>query len=201
VDRKRGERNISAMSDKLHDELIELIRADTAMIAALRAVRSLALKEAWVTAGFVRNRVWDHLHGFDEPTPLNDIDVIYFDPAHIDATFEKQRDDELGQRLPGLPWQVKNQARMAERNGDPPYQSIEDALRHWCETPTAIGVRLDDADRIETTAPLGLDDLFALVVRPTPFARSHPHKLAQYRDRMAKKNWPGLWPRIRVLDL
>ena len=171
------------------------------MMAVLQVVRSLELKDAWITAGFVRNRVWDHLHGFDEPTPLNDIDVIYLDPERIDPAFEKEQDGRLAERLPSLPWEVKNQARMAERNGDPPYRSIDDALRHWCETPTAIGVQLNQDDQVVTTAPLGLGDLFALVVRPTPFARSHPRKLAQYKARMAKKNWPGLWPRIRVLDL
>ena len=169
-------------------------------MAALHAVRSLDLKEGWITAGFVRNRVWDHLHGFSKPTPLNDIDVIYFDPERIDPAFEKRLDAALAERISSLPWQVKNQARMAERNGDPPYRSIDDALQHWCETPTAIGARVNPAGEIEITAPLGLDDLFGLVVRPTPFARNRPHKLAQYRERMARKNWPRLWPRIRVLE-
>jgi len=188
------------MTDRQRRDLTDLILADPAMMAALQAVRSLDLKDGWITAGFVRNRVWDHLHGFSKPTPLNDIDVIYFDPDRIDPAIEKHLDAALAERLPGLPWQVKNQARMAERNGDPPYRSIDDALCHWCETPTAIGARLTAQHEIEITAPLGLDDLFGLVVRPTPFARSHPHKLAQYRERMARKNWPRLWPRIRVLE-
>ena len=185
---------------ELRQNLASLIRSNPAMMAALEAVRSLDLQEGWITAGFVRNPVWDHLHGFSRPTPLNDIDVIYFDPDRIDPAFEKRLDATLAERMPGLPWQVKNQARMAKSNGDPPYRSIDDALRHWCETPTAIGVRLSARREIKITAPLGLDDLFGLMVRPTPFARSHPHKLAQYRERMTKKNWPRLWPRIRVLE-
>ena len=200
MDRITADRQIAAMTDMLRQHLTDLIHADPAMMTALAAVRSLALKDGWITAGFVRNRVWDHLHGFPKPTPLNDIDVIYFDPDRIDPAFEKRLDADLAERMPGLPWQVKNQARMAERNGDPPYRSIDDALRHWCETPTAIGARLKARNQIEITAPLGLDDLFDLVVRPTPFASSHPHKLAQYRERMARKNWPRLWPRIRVLE-
>jgi len=201
VDKITATRQSTGMDDTRCQNLTDLISADPSMMAALAAVRSLDLKDSWITAGFVRNRVWDHLHGFEKPTPLNDIDVIYFDPEHIDPAFEKHLDAELEKRVPGLPWQVKNQARMAQRNGDPPYRSVDEALQHWCETPTAIGVRLSAGSEIEVTAPLGLDDLFDLVVRPTPFARGHPHKLAQYRERMAKKNWPHLWPRIRVLNL
>ncbi|MDH3659661.1 MAG: nucleotidyltransferase family protein [Alphaproteobacteria bacterium] len=189
------------MTSDLTSPLIDLIQSDAAMLTALQAVRALDLPDGWISAGFVRNRVWDHLHGFDEATPLNDIDVIVFDPVRLDDAHEKRLEAELCRLRPGLPWQVKNQVRMAERNDDRPYRSIDDALEHWCETPTAIGVRLDSKERIEITAPLGLGDLFDLVVKPTPFARNHPHKLAQYRERMIKKNWPRTWPRIRVLGL
>lgn len=189
------------MASTHEDRLIELIRSDQAMMMALTAVRELGLPNGWITAGFVRNRVWDDLHSYEKPTPLNDIDVIYYDSAHIDETFEKQLDVRLAELIPGLPWQVKNQARMAERNGDPPYRSVDDALEHWCETPTAIGVRLDRNGQVKMTAPLGLDDLFGLVVRPTPFASTQSHKLAQYRERMARKDWPSLWPRLKVLNL
>lgn len=171
------------------------------MMSMLETVRTHGPPEAWITAGAVRNRVWDHLHGYAEPTALNDIDVIYLASDNLDETLEKRYEAALRQRLPGRPWSVKNQARMAGRNGDDPYRSIGQALQHWCETPTAVGVRLDTDDRIEIIAPLGLGDLFDLVVRPTPFASEYPHKLEQYRDRMAKKNWPRQWPRIRVLDL
>lgn len=189
------------MSADLADDLADLVRADPTMMAVLATVRSLDLADGWVTAGFVRNRVWDRLHGFAEPTPLNDIDVIHYDTACLDEVADSRWDAELARRMPGVPWQVKNQARMAERNGDPPYRSIDEALSHWCETPTAIGVRLTAEGRVEVTAPLGLNDLFALVVRPTPFARTHPHKLRQYRERMIRKNWPRIWPKVKVFNL
>lgn len=189
------------MDEARLERLILLIRSDPAMMAALDAVRGLGLPDGWISAGFVRNRLWDHLHGFTQPTPLNDIDVIYFDPDGLDEAQEKRLEAVLRARLPGTPWQVRNQARMAERNGDPPYRSIEDALLHWCETPTAVGVRLGEANDIEVKAPLGLGDLFAMLVRPTPFARAHSHRLAQYKERMLRKNWPRLWPKVKVLNL
>ena len=47
----------------------------------LRAVRSLALPDWCIAAGFLRNRVWDHLHGIAPARPPVDIDVIYFDAS------------------------------------------------------------------------------------------------------------------------
>ncbi|MGI9435803.1 MAG: nucleotidyltransferase family protein, partial [Geminicoccaceae bacterium] len=147
-----------------HGSLLDLLNSDADFVEMLRAVRALGLSDGWITAGAIRNRVWDHLHHYDEPTALNDVDVIYLDPDNLDEAFEKQQDQALGKRVPGIPWSVKNQARMAERNSDPPYRSIDDALRHWCETPTAVAVRLNGRDEVEIRAPLGLDDLFGLIV-------------------------------------
>ena len=178
-----------------------LLAADGEFLTMLAAVRSLDLPDGWITAGAVRNRVWDYLHGYEAPTPLNDVDVIYHDADDLDEETEKRFETELHQRLPGHPWSVKNQARMAIRNGDGSYRSSSHALEHWCEIPTAVGVRLNVRDDIEMIAPFGVDDLFGLIVRPTPFAEGHPKKLAQYRERMNKKNWPHRWPRIRVLGL
>jgi hypothetical protein len=181
--------------------LVDLILADPSMFEALKAVRSLELPDCWIAAGFMRNRVWDHLHGYGEPTRLNDIDVVYFDPADIGKDVEKRLEVRLVEAMPGQPWSVKNQARMAGVNGDPPYRDSAHALSCWCETPTPVGARLGDDDRIELIAPLGLDDLVDLVVRPTPHASANPTKLVQYRDRMARKNWPRLWPKVKVLNL
>ena len=165
----------------------------------LDAVAGLQLPDCWVVAGFVRNPVWDRLHGYAEPTPLADIDVVYFDAAQPDEAIEKHLEAALHTRLAGLPWSVKNQARMAERNGDPPYRSTADALTYWCETATAIGVRRGAGGGIEVVAPFGIADLLGLVVRPTPYAARH--KLAAYRQRLVEKDWLGLWPRLRVHEL
>jgi hypothetical protein len=190
-----------AMASSCEATLVDLICADRWRLDALQAVRSLDLPDCWIAAGFVRNRVWDHLHGYREPTPLNDIDVVYFDTGVLEKDVEKRLEAGLAEAMPGLPWSVKNQARMAVVNGDPPYANSAHALTCWCETPTPVGARLSGDDRIELIAPLGLDDLFDLIVRPTPHAGSHPRRLAQYRERMARKNWPRLWPKVKVLNL
>jgi hypothetical protein len=85
---------------------------------------------------------------------------------------------------------------MHERNADRPYLSASDAMRYWPETATAVGVRLSDKTRIEVSAPFGLDDLFALVVRPTE--RFVTEKQSVYADRMHAKKWQAIWPKLSI---
>ena len=93
---------------------------------ALEAVAALDLPDCWIGAGFLRAPVWDHLHGFQRPTPLDDIDVIYFDSEHRAPEADQAQEARLGELAPGLPWSVRNQARMHERNGDQAYDSSAD---------------------------------------------------------------------------
>jgi hypothetical protein len=180
-------------------DILALVAGDAGMMAALRALAGLGLPDAWIGAGFLRGAVWDRLHGFTERTALDDIDVVYFDPENPDPAAEAALERRLGGILPGLPWEVRNQARMHLGNGDAPYGSSAEALAHWLETPTAVAVRLNDSGGLELLAPLGTRDLLGLVVRPTPHARSHKHRLAAYRERLRRKNWPAKWPKLRVV--
>ena len=179
-------------------DILALVAADAWMMAALGAVAGLGLPDCWIGAGFLRGAVWDRLHEYVQRTPLDDIDVVTFDPRAPDPAAEAALERRLGELLPGLPWSVKNQARMHLRNGDAPYGSSADALAHWLETPTAVALRLNQAGGLELLAPLGTGDLLGLVVRPTPHARAHKHRLAAYRARLEKKNWPAKWPKLRV---
>lgn len=182
-------------------DITDLLRASPFHMQALKAVKALNLPQGWIAAGFVRNYIWDCMHGYQEMTPLNDIDVIYYDAGHLDEAFEKRQEERLDELMPGQPWSVKNQGRMHVKNDDQPYRSIEDALEHWCETVTPIGVRIGANDTLEVLAPLGLEDLLQQNCRATPFARSKPLKLNDYRTRMQEKKWWGIWPDVTVHDL
>src|SRR5687768_2300355 len=86
-------------------DIEQLIREDGWMLQVLSAAQQLDFPDWMVGAGFVSNRVWDWLHGYADRTPLFDVDVIYFDPAHGDASLEGKYEAFLGARLP-LPWSV-----------------------------------------------------------------------------------------------
>src|SRR5580698_9093541 len=103
----------------------------------LRAVRSLGLPDWCIAAGFVRNRVWDHLHGISPPRPPADIDVLYYDRTDLSKAPEQAFEARLNALLPA-PWQVRNQARMHLPKDLPQHASTSDSMTHWLETVTAV---------------------------------------------------------------
>lgn len=165
----------------------------------LRAVRDLRLPDCWVAAGFVRNAVWDLLHEYAEPTPLADIDVLFFLDAPDDAYDEQAYEAALARALPQHHWQVRNQARMHHVNGFAPFRSAAHAMCHWVETPTATGIALDRLGRLQINAPLGVADLMGLRVQPGPMFRGE--RLPVYRQRIRSKRWAETWPNLRVAGL
>ncbi len=167
-------------------------------LETLRAVRDLHLADWAIGAGFVRNAVWDQLHGYEKPTLLSDIDVLFFDPTDPSPALEQDIEAALYGALTGRLWSVRNQARMHVRNADRPYRSTEDAMGFWLETATCVAVRLDHRDRVDIIAPFGLADLVAMRGAPTATGLK---KIEQYVDRMRAKNWPATWPMVRVEGL
>jgi hypothetical protein len=174
----------------------DIIAQDPVGMKQLRAVRTLALPDWCIAAGFVRNRVWDHLHGISPPRPPADIDVLYYDRADLSKQTEQAFEARLAELLPA-PWQVRNQARMHAWKKVPPHRDTADAMTCWLETVTAVGVRLEADDSLTVIAPLGTDDLLGLRCRPTAFGRA---RLDEYEARIASKGWRTLWPKVRFLD-
>ena len=86
----------------LRQALADLIASDGARMIALKAVRSLTLQDCWSGAGFVRNAVWDHLHGYPANLIGKDVDVVWFDPALTDPDIDRAVDERLARLAPGL---------------------------------------------------------------------------------------------------
>lgn len=177
--------------------LQEILTAAPRRMAILRAVQALALNDGWIGAGFVRNAVWDSLHGLGHSPVSGDVDVVWFDPHCCEQDHDRYLESRLRQRLPEVAWSVKNQARMHRRNGDNPYFSTENALLYWPETATAVGVRLGDSDGIEFIAPYGLHDLFELRLRPTP--KFEQEKFAIFQQRINTRGWLERYPGLQLV--
>ncbi|WP_067732806.1 nucleotidyltransferase family protein [Novosphingobium naphthalenivorans] len=173
-------------------DLAALLEADALRMEAMTAVHALALPDGWIGAGFVRDAVWDHIHG-RAPSPLSgDIDVIWFDPERMDSSFDRTLEARLHAQMPALDWSVKNQARMHLRNGDAPYRDCADAMTHWPETATAIAAHLTAAGRVEINAPLGLEDLYRGRLRPTPHFAGTRRPI--FEQRVCAKRWRERYP-------
>jgi uncharacterized protein len=179
-------------------DVLSLIKNDAWMIHILKITHNLELPDSWIGAGFLRNKLWDHLHGYRERTPLNDIDIIYFDPSNLDESVENEIQDKLVEIDASVQWSVTNQARMHIESNEPPYTSSEHALSLWPETPTAVAVRLTNDNQLELIAPHGINDLVNLVVNPTPHWRNKPQA---YEARLVKKNWQAIWPKLKIRHL
>lgn len=90
--------------------IVTLIESDPWMMSVIQAAGRLGLPDWMIGAGFVRNRVWDHLQGIRRPVvDTADIDLIYFNPADIREETEKAYDASLHAVL-DIPWSTKNQA-------------------------------------------------------------------------------------------
>jgi len=176
-------------------DILNLVREDREMMEILRLVRDLHLPDCWVGAGFVRNKVWDHLQGVS--TPRNDIDVIYFNPEDTSLESEDRYWQKLQDKRPELAWSVKNQARMHIYNNEAPYLNSTDSVSHWVESATCVAVTLKENASLALMAPHGIDDLVNMVVRPSPgFNRS----LDIYRDRVRRKKWQEIWPNLKIIE-
>ena len=186
---------------KNEKEILTAIQDDIWMIEILKAVKTLNLPDWCVCAGFVRSKVWDELHGFKERTALGDIDVIYFDSSNLEEAAEKMLEEKLNLLMPGLPWSVKNQARMHEVNKLPPYTSSIDAIFKFPETATALGVKLDEQNELVLAAPCGIEDLLNLQVKPTEHFKTNKRLAEIYRNRLEKKNWEAKWPKVKVYGM
>ncbi|KUE80235.1 hypothetical protein ATO46_03560 [Aeromonas schubertii] len=174
----------------------QLLLASPLHLGCLRAARTLNLPDWYLGAGFVRNLIWDHLHGHPTPTPLNDIDLIYLDPSDPEGQREAEHQIRIQALWPAQCWEVRNQARMHRRQHLPPFESSLAALSHWVELPTCVGVRLAPDDSLTLVAPHGLSHNWSLVVAPNPLCRQDP---AIFNRRVTEKGWLHLWPRLRVL--
>ena len=178
------------------DGILALIARDPWMMAVIGTAARLDLPDWMIGSGFVRNKVWDHLHGISRPVvDTADIDLIYFAPADTSEDTEKAHDARLRAML-DVNWSAKNQARMHLLKNAPPYTSSEDAMSCWIERATCVAVSLRDG-RLVLIAPHGIDDLVNLVLRPTPFFADRPEVL---RDRAAAKQWLTKWPKLRIID-
>ena len=140
-------------------------------------VRRQRLHDALVMSGAVYQTVWNALTGRPADYGIKDYDVGYFDP---DTSYDAE--DVVIRRVAGAfgeplrsQVEVRNQARVhlwfeshfGSAYGDPLTHTAEALTRFVCPA-FAVGVRLEDDDAMTVAAPFGLDDVFAMRLRPTP---------------------------------
>ena len=185
------------MSD-LETRLAGIVRADPDLMHVLATVRGLGLNDWRVFSGAVYQSVWNAVTGRPVGYGRKDYDLGYFDPdtswaaedvviRRVAAAFEEPFRSDV---------EVRNQARVhiwfPDRFGEP-YEALtgtDEALARFVAPAFAVGVRLEADDTISIAAPLGLEDVFSLTLRPNPDrprAKGWDRALASARAR-----WPEL---------
>lgn len=157
-------------------EVEAILRASPRVMRVLETARDLALPDALLMSGGVYQTVWNHLTGRPADYGIKDYDIGYFD---ADTTYEAE--DVVIRRVaaalePPLDAmvEVRNQARVhlwfEGHFGEPyaPLTSTPEALGRFVCPAFAVGARLHADDRLEVLAPFGLDDVFAMRLRPNP---------------------------------
>lgn len=175
----------------------EILKQDALRMACLKAVRSLKLPDGQIAAGFLRNAIWDVAHYKGESTPLNDVDVIYYDPQDRGGLWEHNLEQRLAELVPDVNWQVRNQVRMHRKHNHTAYYSCEDALSRWVEVPTCVGVKLLDDGTFDYTAPFGLAVNWSLKLQANPM---YPPAPGVFEQRIQEKQWLELWPQLQLIS-
>lgn len=188
------ERPLTLTPTSSEEETKQFMSKDGTLSPLLDIVSGIDDAECWMSSGVIRNRVWDALHGYRLPTPIDDVDVVFFEPDAPDLARSVQA--ALSRAYPNQRWSVTNQAEIHERTGDSPYGSLEDAISKWPETATAVAIRREPKGALRVIAPHGFGDLLTLIVRPTQHFERYPDR---YEARVQTKAWKDTWPRLQII--
>lgn len=180
-------------SFKFLSRLANTISQNPRLLPPLEALKKLNLSESWMGAGIIRNCIWDALHQTESNLMEHDVDVIFYDESDISKTREQTLEEQLRLIAPQYLWSVKNQARMKIVH-QKAYNNCWEALAHWPETATCIAARIGKNGEVETLAPYGTDDLFDLILRPTPYINRDV-----FINRVLTKKWLIKWPKLRMI--
>lgn len=166
-------------------DILNLIKGDEWMMGILRKAEEQNLKDWCIGAGFVRSKVWNYLHGYqNSPNDISDVDLVYYDKEGNDDSADRILSEKLKLETSML-WEVKNEFYAHKIKNLEPFESTADAISKWPETATAIGVKLKNGE-LELIAPYGIDDLVNLVIRPCP---KFSEGIAVVKERAKKKKW------------
>ena len=161
----------------LETRLEAILRASPRLMRTLAIARDLALPDWRIVSGAVYQTVWNHLTGRDPDYGVKDYDLFYYDGADISYEAEDVHIQRAAGAYPAelAPLvEVRNQARVhlwfQAHFGEPyaPLSRTDEALARFVAPAFAVGVRLEPDGRLDVAAPFGLEDAFAMRLRPNP---------------------------------
>jgi hypothetical protein len=187
----------------VRERFIQAIRSNTRVAAVLERMPKLEIHDAWLAGGCLFQTVWNVLRGDVPSRGIKDYDVFYFDDSDISNESEQRVNREANSLFSdlGCEIEVRNQARVhlwyEETFGVPGYPKLgrsTDGIDRFLAVCCMVAARPTGDGRIDLYAPFGVEDVFALIMRPNAAFPNLP------RDRYESKakRWQKLWPELRV---
>ncbi|WP_374470821.1 nucleotidyltransferase family protein [Phenylobacterium sp.] len=183
----------------LEGRLEAIVRATPGLMHVLTVARELDLPDWLVFSGAVYQPVLNHLTGRPPEHGIKDYDLGYYDAADISYEAEDVVIRRVAEAF-APPFremvEVRNQARVhvwfEGKFGEAyaPLPNTPEALGRFVSPLFAVGVRLEADGRLTIHAPFGLDDLFALRLRPNPHRPNN--KGFERASASAKARWPEI---------
>jgi len=188
------------MSETLERRLEAIVRGSPSLLQVLTTARDLDLPDWLIFSGAIYQPVLNRLTNRAADYGIKDYDLGYFDGSDLsyaaeDAVIRRAAAVFAPDLAPLV--EVRNQARVhlwfEGKFGEAytPLRSSAEALERFASPLLAVGARLEPDGRLTLLAPFGLEDLFALRLRPNPrrctngFTRTAASILAR-------------WPEVRV---
>ena len=188
------------MSGDLEARLDQIVRATPNLMTVLEVARALDLPDWLIVSGAIYQPVLNHLTGRDPDYGIKDYDLAYFDAT--DLSYEAEDvvirraaaafEPPLRERV-----EVRSQARVHlwfEHHFGEAYAPLScsaEAVGRFASPIFAVGMRLKADGRLHVEAPFGLEDLFAMRLRPSPSRRTKG--FARTAQRAVDR-----WPEVRV---
>jgi hypothetical protein len=183
--------------DALSSRLTEILERSPRVWEVLTTARDLDFPDWLLVSGAVYQTVWNSLTDRHPDYGIKDYDLLYFDRSDLSYEAEDVYIKSAAARFPtplNTLVEVRNQARVHlwfEAHFQEPYAPLncsDEALSRFVCPAFAVGVRLTGQNQLEIVAPLGLQDIFDMVLRPNPL-RALATGWAK-TTRSARNRWP-----------
>lgn len=185
-----------------HQRLIDMVRASPRVMQVLAIARDAGLHDWRLVAGAIYGTVWNALTDQPNDHGIKDYDICYFDPDTSweaeDAWIKAVAKITPPDLLPLV--EVRNQGRVhlwfSEKFGGdyPALTSTDEALTRYLCYSDAVAVRLEADDSISVAAPFGLEDIFAMTMRPNPGRGTTDNRAGKVASIQRR------WPQVRYKE-
>ena len=189
----------SVIPKNLRDTLICVLEKSDVFRPLMATLNDSRLQNWHLSAGFIQQIVFNHLHGYNLHQNVKDIDVVYYS-LERDPEYENSLISTLkGSLSTDLEIDLKNEAFVDEWYEEKfghsigQYSSVYDAIDSFPTTTTAIGITMKD-EEYKVYSTFGFDDLFNLILRPNK--RQITKDIYESKKARIAENWP----KVRVVD-